>query len=323
VFSGIAGIQLLPDGGLLVLDGSSSTIRIFNADGSHRLSIGRSGQGPGEFRWLQHVALIEPDTIVAYDGEQYRVTRFLTDGTLLETTDLRPEQGRPELFVGMYSNGDVAVASLTPAQRDVDRVTADLMKIERFAADGSFVSEITSVEGMRRVGPGPVPFTPFPHAVLVRDSVAYTNGLRAEVLLFGNSASENRAIPVPAAVHDVEAAWGSLRTQMATQDNAERLRDFPDVAQTEGIPAVAEMLADSEERLWLKQFDPTTDSYLLRRSPLFYGGHWTVVTLDGNVVADVTMPDGFAPVAVNETSVAGVHRDAVGVEQVWVLDLRK
>lgn len=71
----------LSDGTVLL--GGQTEILVFDKDGSYRREIGRAGEGPGEFRWLDGLGA-HGDTIWASDPLLGRVTRFLSDGSLLE-----------------------------------------------------------------------------------------------------------------------------------------------------------------------------------------------------------------------------------------------
>jgi hypothetical protein len=158
---------------------------------------------------------------------------------------------------------------------------------------------------------------------LVRDSLLYTDGAAPSLLVVDEAGSQARSIQVPVPALDVRDAWDSLRTVMAATGRAERLNDFPEAAALEPIPVIGEVLLDSNDQVWLKHYNPSTDSYLVRGGPLFHGGRWSVLTRDGRVVAEVQMPAGFAPLDISDESIAGVYRDSLGVEYVWVLDLQK
>src|SRR5690606_32160502 len=49
LFDGVAHAHLRPDGGIVVVDRGSSSIRLFDTRGQHIRSTGRPGDGPGEF----------------------------------------------------------------------------------------------------------------------------------------------------------------------------------------------------------------------------------------------------------------------------------
>ena len=56
----------LPDGRIVVANRGSSEVRMFDASGSHLVSWGGQGEGPGEFMSLSHVAPWPGDSIVAW-----------------------------------------------------------------------------------------------------------------------------------------------------------------------------------------------------------------------------------------------------------------
>lgn len=78
-----------------------SEILTFDATGVYRGLIGRQGAGPGEFSFISTLG-IHGDTLWVGDAGLRRVTRFLLDGSLLETVSPRmsgAENFRP-LFLG-------------------------------------------------------------------------------------------------------------------------------------------------------------------------------------------------------------------------------
>lgn len=72
----------LSDGTVLL--GGQTEVLVFDRDGSYRREIGRAGEGPGEFRWLDGLGA-HGDTVWTSDPLLGRVTRFFPDGSLLET----------------------------------------------------------------------------------------------------------------------------------------------------------------------------------------------------------------------------------------------
>ena len=72
---------------LVVLSGSYPVIHLF-ADGTHRRSWGRSGEGPGEFRSTSGVTSVGRH-VYALDGNQGRLSVFEFMGDLVRTVSLR------------------------------------------------------------------------------------------------------------------------------------------------------------------------------------------------------------------------------------------
>lgn len=68
-------IAITDDGTVLVAEGGSAHVKVFGADGAHVRSIGRSGEGPGEFRvaWIT----TRGDTLFVQDPRVARGSSFL------------------------------------------------------------------------------------------------------------------------------------------------------------------------------------------------------------------------------------------------------
>lgn len=82
-----------PGGGFLIVE--AATIRAFHVDGARRWSVGRSGQGPGEFTVIEDVKVTPDGQVVALDREQPRVTVFDAEsGEFVATFLLRREVAR-------------------------------------------------------------------------------------------------------------------------------------------------------------------------------------------------------------------------------------
>lgn len=72
------------DSDVYVLQNGIPEIRVFDPAGKHRQAIGRSGDGPGEFRSPESMGFIE-DTLWTLDGDLRRITFFTAAGQLIST----------------------------------------------------------------------------------------------------------------------------------------------------------------------------------------------------------------------------------------------
>lgn len=321
LFSQITGVRLFPDGAFAVSEFSSRAIRVYDADGRYVVPMGGPGEGPGEFGDINHLAVVPPDTLLAYDISTLRLTRFLRDGTLLGTTSFEPAGGWPEVFLGTYADGGAAVASLVPPPRGGNEIVPDRMVIGRYAADGSLMAVVDTVPGIRRVGGAAVvPFSPFMHAWLLDDTVYVTDGTEPVVDVLGADGQVVRQIRLSIPRPDLDEAWEVLRAELAARDRSESIEDLAPGVAEESVPVISESMVDRDGRIWLKHYEPATDAAHLR-SGAMAGGLWTVVERDGRVVAEVELPDGFAPMDATGRSVLGIHRDDLGVERVRVYEL--
>ena len=112
VFSDIRDVEVLPRGGGAVANGSGNDILVFDAAGEHIATWGGTGDAPGEFRSLEWLASLPPDSLAAGDGRLRRVTIFDSEGGFargLATASAvdrasRPVPPRP---LGLLANGSV------------------------------------------------------------------------------------------------------------------------------------------------------------------------------------------------------------------------
>lgn len=320
LFDDIRSVRLIGQGGVAVADRGSNSVRVYDEAGVVTATMGRPGEGPGEFSGLAHLELHAPDTLLAYDSGSFRITRYLLDGTRVGERPLGAGAGNAEVYVGTYTDGGAAVASIAPSPRGGTDIVADRMVVVRYGPDGGAATELGILDGIRRHGGrAVVPFSPFLHATLLHDSVYYTDGMEPTVNVLGASGpARTLTLPIPAP--DADAAWAVLRSALEERDQAIWIEDLPPEVASQPIPAVAAMMVDADERIWLKHYEPASDAMHLRGDAMG-GGRWTVVQPSGRVVAEVDVPDGFMPMDAQGMRMAGVQRDALGVERAQVLTL--
>jgi DNA-binding beta-propeller fold protein YncE len=79
---GWGNIAVMPDGRVYVADGSNHRIQVFEPDGTFLFQFGSFGTGPGQFGWVNELA-IAPDGSV-YAGQEYgSISKFTPDGKLV------------------------------------------------------------------------------------------------------------------------------------------------------------------------------------------------------------------------------------------------
>ena len=81
----VAGLDVDADGRIYVVDRQAQNVRVFSADGEHLLTIGRGGEGPGEFHQPDQVRVTDDNRIVVRDAP-WRFSVISKEGEyLLET----------------------------------------------------------------------------------------------------------------------------------------------------------------------------------------------------------------------------------------------
>lgn len=317
IFSRISAIELLPEGRVAVADGGALAIRVYGADGLLDAEFGARGQGPGEFESLHTIDFLPPDTILAYDSRAARITKFGTDGTLRATVEVQADRGAPEVYAGQTSSGDHIIAWIRFGRYDPSALTPDLMDVGRFDSDGGLLGVLTTRPGMRRLR-GPVPFSPHFVASMIGDSLVMTDGMAGAVQIVELPQGAEFTMRMALAPPSLDEAWQQLEAALPDPERVEQLHEARETA-PDSIPVFSDLLTDDQGNVWLKLYEPATDSHLIGRQR--NGGAWVVARPDGSIVAEVSMPRDVQLMDVSGAFLVGVARDALGVESVRVYEL--
>ena len=84
-FEIISDIKADDEGNIYVVDEQAHSIMVFNKDGNCLKTIGRKGQGPGEFIYPTEITIIE-DKIVVYSGN--RISYFTLEGNFINSKQI-------------------------------------------------------------------------------------------------------------------------------------------------------------------------------------------------------------------------------------------
>lgn len=108
-FGRIEALEVDVEGTVYVLDGIEHTLTAFSPSGSRRWTVGREGQGPGEFTNPVGLAWAPDGTLWVFDPESQRVTVVTRDGAVSDThvlpagISLSPWPGRFDVRGRFYS----------------------------------------------------------------------------------------------------------------------------------------------------------------------------------------------------------------------------
>ena len=73
------------DGGFYAYDGQIPVIRRYDAQGNHLGDVGRGGEGPGEYRQITAMKVLDDGRLATWDPANKRVSLYGEDGTFLES----------------------------------------------------------------------------------------------------------------------------------------------------------------------------------------------------------------------------------------------
>ena len=113
-FSAVGWVFVGPEGEIVVPERQDSRVRVYDSTGTPAVTIGRRGDGPGEFQAVVPV-FWAADTLVVWDVELNRGTYLLTDGTLIRT-----EAGRFFSWESRASGADSTYGRFIPVAVDVE-----------------------------------------------------------------------------------------------------------------------------------------------------------------------------------------------------------
>ena len=319
----------LPDGRLIVGNAGSSELRVYDPEGHHLRSVGRDGEGPGEFRNIRGVWRYRTDSLVVYDPSLRRVSVFSAVPSFTRSFPLAsPGDGLAPSLAGVLPDGSFLVlgsARVTPALgAGAHRRPGPVL---RYGTDGSVDDTIAFVMGEEWVGIDGTngialmrrPFGRDSYIAVVGTSVALADGERFEVLIHtpeGNllrrirRSGENRRITPEELTSFEQSQVEAARSPEAAMRTRERLQRVP---MHDFNPAVIGMLVDTDENFWLEE--PRAAREVARQ--------YTVIDDRGQLLGRVTMPESLRPLEIGSDYVLGRAVDDLGVEYVQMHRLEK
>ena len=330
-FATVVGVTRLPTGGVVIASALRNNVQFFDERGRHVKSIGRKGQGPGEFDGVDVLRRVG-DTLVVTDMRD-AIHRFTLDGRYVRSEQVTATNER---LHGFFANGDRLVGlqraeqiregRWQQAQEDLVRITArSRVPLGRFPTQ-----ELTRASGGQLKGNV---YSPRNRVAVLRDG--FCAGYAGSAT-FGCSDGSGRrlwtrtldnASPV-AVTKAVEEAYfneiytvnvGSPRAMLDDQVRWARAR----VTFAKSLGVYGAMLAARDNAVWVGP--PSTDDW--RRTnpnPLpERSTRWRVYSASGEATANVTLPPRFYLLEAGADHVVGVTKDEDDLEVVLVYSLRK
>ncbi|MDE2980424.1 MAG: 6-bladed beta-propeller [Gemmatimonadota bacterium] len=330
----------LADGRIVVANGGSNQVLVFDDAGRYLSAWAGPGEGPGEFRSL---ALVEPwtaDSLIAADSEQGRVSIFDLEGEPGRTMTLMGEPGvlgrsisadaREHRMMGLLPNG--AILTRDPG----GAFTEGLWRWDHVyglaSADGSAAvslgdypgpetySESIFVEEERMVYVTPLrhPFGKTTFTAVWGDLVAFGRNETYEINALANDGSLARIVRREHVVGSpteaqLDAAIRERLADLSDEDRNRRLEVAANVPMVETFPAYSGLQADALDHLWVREFKLPGDE---SENPV-----WTVFDPEGRALGFVESPPGLTIYEIGADYILGKRTDELDIEyvEVWAL----
>jgi hypothetical protein len=321
---GVVGAVRLSSGTIVVTEEGGARLAFIGADGAVRW-VGRSGDGPGEFRLPQAMGRSRGDTVWVYDYSSGRVTLFAPSGALVGIIPLDPPLSSA-LAIGSLPDGSLVLSSQwrTNAARPVQGLVRDTVAVVRYV-DGVLADTLGLAAGREFVQYAePNGRMVMSTAILPRRMSATTWG---ELVVLGDQVDHELHVlgiggvvrsvirwagPDLALAENDVAAWIDSRIATAHPDQRDALRTLLAAApRPDRRPAYDGILADATGALWvsahsLGDADPA---------------RWDVFDSTGVWLGPVRIPDRFRPLDIGADWVLGVIVDELDVERIQLRSL--
>lgn len=334
LFGEIGAIAVNNDGTVYVLDRQAQHVRVYDARGVYLATLGRRGQGPGEFSRAEAIALLPDGRLVVRDPDNQRVAVF--------------GPGAGEMDEWSYAASTYTLSPLYTDVRgrtfllagDLARVRELVMQIIVVGPDGTPLDTLAQPSAdyerpfLRAEAPGlsmsfAVPFTPRFHWT-VHPSGHFITGLSSDYRIDlarddGVLRIERSQDPVPTS----NAEWAYQRERVVR--NIRRSLpgwDWDGPAIPDHKPYFQELLAGRDGRIWVRLSTEGRPVDNVDHDPDDPGSppvtweeetRYDVFEPDGTYLGVVVAPDEFssfpAPV-LDGDHVWAVTADELGVERV-------
>ena len=330
-FATLIGVSVLPNGGVVLASDLRNNIQFFDSLGRSTKTVGRNGQGPGEFEGVNHF-LRFGDTLAVIDMNQ-ATHRFTLGGQFVRSSRVATTV---EQVHGFFANGDLVVGVKRLEQIPEGRWQQATEELVRITASsrvtlGSFpTQEFTRLPGGKLKGNV---YSPRNRVAVLRNQ--FCTGYAGSTTFGCYDRSGRRlwtralanALPVAVTNADKEAYFSDIYTvnvgspRKMLDDQVRWARASATFAKSLGV--YGPLLAARDDALWIGP--PSTDDW--RRTnpnPLpERSTRWRVYSSAGELLANVTLPPRFYLLEAGADYVAGVTKDDDDLEVVLVYSLRK
>lgn len=314
-FGSISGAVFLEDGRIVVGDRQTSQLHVFDADGSPTDTWGGPGDGPGEYGVLWVLAPYRGDSIAAVEVVSSQITILDNEGQFGRSFRRTLPPTNPSEFYtqsccpfrGTMEDGSVLISypDVTPDVGAFPRTSrATLMRMDGVSGQADTLG--TFQGGLTRGREGPYIYSPGMRVSGVGAGFYLTEARTFEVRRFDSVGGLQWIARVPRARSEV-----TPDLLEATYRDEEAYRGLP---APDSLPSYSRLLTDGDGNAWAVRAQP---SFSRVREEI------DVFAPDGRLLAELVIPEDLRIVAVSESRVAGIARDAYDVEYLHLYEIDK
>ncbi|MGH7470490.1 MAG: 6-bladed beta-propeller [Longimicrobiales bacterium] len=326
MFAQVGDAVRLADGRIAVANGGSSELRVYDAQGKHLRTMGRAGDGPGEFRTLRYLWRLRGDSLVAVDTRNGRLTFYGPGPTMLHTVQLPPIPAAS----GRLSDGSyIAALGLAPPdkinnfQGHIDFVGLVLRRASPTAAYDTIVRGKAGQSFVQPVGSSwrqyPYPYGRTAQIAIGNTRFYYGDTHSTEIGIYDTRGTRVGALKLRDGARALSGAdierWIEFEVakrpnEQAKTDTRVALREIPAPRKT---PEFAALKLDDDGNLWVRRYGPPWDP----------SRDWDVYDPNGRSLASARLPARFEPSHIGRDFVLGVSKDEFDVERIELYRLTR
>ncbi len=328
----VRGAVRLTDGRTVVANRGTHDLRYYDENGRHLRTVGREGEGPGEFDDVRYMTAIRGDSVITYDYGTRRASWFDASGDFVRSVGIDVSSGTVRMF-GQTADAQpsralarfdgtlvvqpappIWLARQSPPGPGIHRAELNLFELDSagalvqtlgpFQANEWFVTP--EGRGNGRLG-GP----------------RFLVAAGRETMVIGSGVEYSFAVAAAdGTVDSVSFAWPRepfteayrqrrVRHVYEFFGQQESWRELYDaMPKPDSLLAYVRLVAEGDERVWLG-LDEEAETWI-QAEPR----EWLVADQTGRLLGRVTMPDGLDVMHIGHGVVTGVVTDELDVEQV-------
>lgn len=306
---GVTGAARLPNGRVVIANAGTRELKLFGPDGRLLETMGREGEGPGEFQGIDWITLHSGDSIIAYDRRQNRIQVFDADLELgrVEVLQTPDDLGFAGLAaVGAFRDGTLLARGPELVQRYPREPLFGHLFL--FGPDGVLVDSLGPVREAREIWMSGEPWPPFARKVafVPRERSFFAAASDAnELRRYGRDGRLELIVrtgrePRKVTEKDIETAL-----------EARPSRGIGEPWIAPHLPFWSEFLVDDGGAVWLRAHPRPGETEVA----------WEIIDLPAGTVGEMRAPLDLHPLHIGPDFMLVLRSDTLGVERVGLFDL--
>lgn len=319
---GLMAARKLSDGRIALLNAGSSEVRLFSSGGEPELQFGRQGDGPGEFRNVWTLQVLEGDTLVIGNYRPWQFSFFTASGEFVRAVEMRPVVvERPETAFALRGGTRFLVGE--PCCHTGDGFSDRDLTMIQYGPDGT-IQDTVGAFGFDRIGYlepelgyiGPPIFGASGTVVpLEHDLILHTTGRGSQIDVRDLAGELKQRIRWTGPSLEVDSRDVAEWRRRTREEYEERFPGMdPRVLEAQvgadrpiadEFPSPDQVIAGRDGRIWAKEYDRPFDEGPAR---------WLLFERDGTFACEALLPKSLHVFEVGADYVLARTTDDLDVE---------